>query len=299
MTEMASSASPEDGLLAEDRDAALRALIAHPLTLTAPARWMAPFVFSSPHSGTAYTPGFVASTRLDPLALRRSEDAFVDELFAAAPLNGAYLLTARFPRAYVDVNRADSEIDPAMFEGSAAARAPASARVAAGLGVIPKVVRDGVEIYGKRLPAGEAAFRLDAFYRPYHAALERLLAQGKAAFGHAILIDCHSMPPVAKGHDIVIGDRHGSACAPSLSARIESLLWAEGFSVGRNHPYAGGFTTSHYGRPSEGVHAVQIEINRGLYLDEKKIQKATGFAACQESLSRFIGRLVSTPYLSA
>jgi len=297
MKDMASSTSPEHGLLAEDRDVALRALIEHPLTLTAPARWTAPFIFSSPHSGAAYTPSFVASTRLDPLALRRSEDAFVDELFSAAPLNGAYLLSARFPRAYVDVNRADSELDPAMFEGSAGVRGPASARVAAGLGVIPKVVRDGMEIYGKRLPASEAAFRLDAFYRPYHAALARLLAQGKAVFGHAILIDCHSMPPVAKGYDIVIGDRHGSACASSLSAMIESLLRAEGFTVGRNHPYAGGFTTSHYGRPSEGVHAVQIEINRALYLDEKKIQKAPGFAACHDTLSRFIGRLTAMPAL--
>ncbi|MEY4880402.1 MAG: hypothetical protein RJB62_1871 [Pseudomonadota bacterium] len=292
MTESVSAGSAAVSLSSEGPDATLAALIERPVTITQPRVRRAPFVFTSPHSGDAYAPSFVASTRLDRLALRRSEDAFVDELFASVPMQGALLLSARFPRAYVDVNRAANEIDPVMFEGGTKPSVPLSARVAAGLGVIPKVVRDGVEIYGKRLPPEEAAFRLEAFYRPYHETLETLLRQTKAQFSQAILVDCHSMPPVPKGHDIIIGDRHGSACAPELSARVEGILKGEGFSVGRNSPYAGGFTTSHYGQPKEGVHAIQIEVNRGLYLDEKRMERSSGFTACREALARFIARIV-------
>lgn len=268
-------------------------LVGRPFTILEPADWTSPFLFASPHSGNVYVPSFVASSRLNRLALRRSEDAFVDELFGGVSDHGARLLSARFPRAYVDVNRADSEIDPTMFE----ARVPEpddtkSARVTAGLGVIPKVVRDGVEIYNKRLPLEEAAFRLEAFYRPYHAALMRLLGETKARFGMAVLIDCHSMPPVPNGHDIVVGDRHGNACAPELSDRIEAALREAGFSVARNSPYAGGYTTSHYGHPAADIHAVQIELNRGLYLVEKRIEKSANYGRCQAGIKAFIARLL-------
>lgn len=271
----------------------IRALMAQPFTILEPSKWSSPYLFTSPHSGNVYAPSFVATSRLKRLALRRSEDAFVDELFGAVPEHGARLLAARFPRAYVDVNRADSEIDPAMFEaGYPMPNGPKSARVSAGLGVIPKVVRDGVEIYDKSLPLGEATFRLEAFYRPYHAALARLLAETKERFGAVVLIDCHSMPPVANGHDVVIGDRHGNACTPALSDRIEAALKEAGFSVARNSPYAGGYTTSHYGHPAKNFHAVQIELNRGLYLVERRIEKSAGFARCRAAIQAFIARLL-------
>lgn len=276
----------------------IKALMARPFTILEPSKWSSPYLFTSPHSGNVYAPSFIASSRLKRLALRRSEDAFVDELFGAVPAHGACLLAARFPRAYVDVNRADSEIDPAMFEvGYPMPNGPKSARVSAGLGVIPKVVRDGVEIYDKSLPFGEATFRLEAFYRPYHAALERLLAETKERFGAAVLIDCHSMPPVANGHDVVIGDRHGNACAPALSDRIETALKEAGFSVARNSPYAGGYTTSHYGHPAKNFHAVQIELNRGLYLVERRMEKSAGFERCQAAIQAFIARLLERPDL--
>ncbi len=274
----------------------IRALMEQPFTILEPLKWSSPFLFTSPHSGNVYAPSFVASSRLNRLALRRSEDAFVDELFAAVPDHGARLISARFPRAYVDVNRADDEIDPAMFKpGIPRPTGPKSALVHAGLGVIPKVVRDGVEIYDKRLPFEEAIFRLEAFYRPYHAALARLLAETKARFGMSVLIDCHSMPPVANGHDVVLGDRHGNACARELSDRIEAALRTAGFSVARNSPYAGGYTTSHYGRPAENFHAVQIELNRGLYLVEKRIEKSADFEPCLGAIQTFIAQLLDQP----
>lgn len=273
----------------------IRALMEQPFTILAPAKWSSPFLFTSPHSGNVYASSFIGSSRLKGLALRRSEDAFVDELFGMVPQYGARLLAARFPRVYVDVNRDVSEIDPGMFEaGCPRPEGCKSARVSAGLGVIPKVVRDGVEIYDKPLPIGEAAFRLEAFYRPYHNALAGLLTETKERFGAAVLIDCHSMPPVANGNDVVIGDRHGNACSPALADRIETALRAAGFSVARNNPYAGGYTTSHYGDPARHIHAVQIELNRGLYLIGRKMEKSAGFADCQAAVQEFVAGLLKS-----
>lgn len=296
--------APEDGAgaavaeLGAGHDPDIKALMARPFTILEPTNWSSPYLFTSPHSGNVYAPSFVGASRLEGLALRRSEDAFVDELFGIVPRHGARLLAARFPRAYVDVNRDVSEIDPGMFEsGPSRPLGRKSARVSAGLGVIPKVVRDGEEIYDKPLPIGEAAFRLEAFYRPYHSALASLLAETKERFGMAVLVDCHSMPPVANGHDIVIGDRHGNACSPELSDRIEAALNKVGFSVARNNPYAGGYTTSHYSDPARRIHAVQIEVNRGLYLVEKRMQKSAGFVDCQAAVEAFVAGLLAQPAL--
>lgn len=284
------------GAADEEGDAAIRALIAKPLSLFAPAGQTAPFIFASPHSGRLYPQSFLDASRLDPLGLRRSEDAFVDELFACAPALGASLLSAHFPRAYLDVNRAESELDPTMFDGPIAAqRGARSARVAAGLGVIPRIVREGMEIYRARLPAREVVFRLDAFYRPYHQTLANHIDKTRTRFGTAILIDCHSMPSLTRGHDIVLGDCHGAAAAPALTDHIQRALIDLGFAVGRNAPYAGGYTTSLYGQPSSGVHAIQIEINRALYLDEKRMEKTPGFDACAQAVRRFVGGLVAAP----
>jgi N-formylglutamate deformylase len=273
-------------------DPTLDALVEKPFTVAEPAVRSVPLVFASPHSGRVYPQSFLLASRLDPLVLRRSEDAFVDELFAAAPGQGALLLMAHFPRAYLDVNRGEGELDPGMFEGSVVHRANGhTARVTAGLGVIPRVVRDGVEIYRHALPADEAAFRLDAFYRPYHTTLANLVAETKARFGTAIVVDCHSMPPLARGYDVVVGDCHGEAAAPELSSFIQKAFRNLGFNVGRNSPYAGGHTTTLYGRPATGLHAVQIEVNRGLYLDEKRMEKTAGFADCRRLMSQFVALL--------
>jgi N-formylglutamate amidohydrolase len=276
-------------------DPAMHALTADPVHILSPKRPYAPFVFASPHSGRFYPPSFARATRLDPVTLRKSEDAFVDELFDGVAEFGAPLVSARFPRAFVDVNRAPGELDPAMFDAPVESRVgPRTPRVAAGLGVIPRVVRDGVEIYGARLPAREAAFRLERFYRPYHAALGKLVADARAQFGVAIVVDCHSMPPPAKGHDIVLGDCYGEAASHALMAQIQKFLGDLGFSVARNAPYAGGYTTSLYGRPDERVHAVQIEISRALYLDEHCMEKNAGFALCKERLRAFAERLIAS-----
>ena len=251
-----------------------------------PERQSVPLVFTSPHSGRDYPKGFVAASALDPVALRRSEDSFVDELFAAAPEFGAPLLKALFPRAFIDPNREPFELDPAMFVDELPSYANSqSSRVAAGLGTIPKVVSNGREIYRAKLSFAEAAERINVYYRPYHKALAALVNETVERFGFCVLIDCHSMPSVggpldpnaARGRaDFVLGDGFGNSCEDRVTATVERALRAQGHSVIRNKPFAGGFTTRHYGKPSTGVHALQIEINRALYMDELTIERRDG-----------------------
>ena len=275
-------------------DPTLEDLRARPVSVLRPERQTAPFIFASPHSGRLYPESFARQTRLDPVSLRKSEDAFVEELFASAPALGAPLIAARFPRAFVDVNRAPSEIDPGMFDAPlSSAGALRTPRVAAGLGIIPRIVREGIEIYGARLPVDEAHFRLESFYRPYHAALADLVSETRTLFGIAIVIDCHSMPPPSRGSDIVIGDCYGEAAAPELIAAAQRSLAQLGFSVIRNAPYAGGYTTNLYGKPDLGVHALQIEVSRALYLDETRMEKTAGFRDCKERIDRFAARLLA------
>ena len=248
-----------------------------------PERQTVPLVFASPHSGREYPNDFVANSALDPVALRRSEDSFVDELFAAAPEFGAPLLKALFPRAFIDPNREPFELDPAMFVDELPSYANSqSSRVAAGLGTIPKVVSNGREIYRAKLKFAEAAERINVYYRPYHKALAALVEATVERFGFCVLIDCHSMPSVGgpldpdagRGRaDFVLGDGFGNACEDRVTATVERALRAQGHSVIRNKPFAGGFTTRHYGKPSTGVHALQIEINRALYMDELRIER--------------------------
>ena len=274
-------------------DCALDDLCASPVMVARPERQTAPFIFASPHSGRLYPASFARQSRLDPVMLRKSEDAFVEELFAAVPGLGAPLIAARFPRAFVDANRAPGEIDPAMFDAPLASPiAPRTPRVAAGLGVIPRIVRDGIEIYGARLPAQEAHFRLESFYRPYHAALAKLVAETRSLFGIAIVIDCHSMPPPSRGSDVVIGDCYGEAAAAELIVAAQRTLAELGFAVARNTPYAGGYTTNLYGKPESGLHALQIEVSRALYLDEARVTKTAAFADCKDRLGRFAARLM-------
>ncbi|HJR56660.1 MAG TPA: N-formylglutamate amidohydrolase [Rhizomicrobium sp.] len=273
-------------------DPDLAGLYARPFRLARPPVQTVPFIFASPHSGRRYPASLTSASRLDSLALRRSEDAFVDELFAEVCELGAPLLAAEFPRAFLDVNRAQGEIDASMFAApvKVAVDLP-SARVAAGLGVIPRIVRDGAEIYRGKLAPGEAQQRLDMLYRPYHQALEMLVAQTLERFGVAVVVDCHSMPSGLSAPDIVLGDRYGASAAPALSRLAEDSFAREGLSVARNVPYAGGHTTMLYGRVAEGCHALQIEISRGLYLDEDRIQKKPSFEKLRLRLTAALVRL--------
>lgn len=267
-------------------DPVLDCLCAEPVRILRPARQSIPFVFASPHSGRLYPPSFIERSRLNPVTLRRSEDAFVDELFSAVVALGAPLVLARFPRAYLDANRAPAELDAAMFDGALPMEIDrASPRVHAGLGIIPRVVREGVEIYREKLTAREAAERIARFYRPYHAALERIVAETRARFGTAIIIDCHSMPSAAAAPDIVLGDRLGLAAAAEITAAAEYAFGGAGFRIARNAPYAGGHTTQLHGRPGAGTHALQVEINRGLYLDEERVERGTRFGEIRRRIS--------------
>jgi len=248
-----------------------------------------PLVFASPHSGRLYPADMMPA--LEGVAIRRSEDAFVDELVAAAPRMGCALITARLARAYIDVNREAFELDPAMFADELPDFARGrSARVQAGLGAIAKVVSEGQEIYARKLTFAEARARIDGAHTPYHAALARLLGEAHSAHGLAILIDWHSMPAAAaragRGDacDMVLGDRFGAACSGQVTQLVERELEALGYRVARNAPYAGGYTTEHYGRPSRRTHALQIEINRALYLDEATLIPTAGFAKLKADL---------------
>jgi N-formylglutamate amidohydrolase len=259
-----------------------------PFELIEPERLGAPLVFDSPHSGSLYPSAFLAASRLDPLTLRRSEDAFVDELFLPCLALGAPLLRARFPRAFLDVNREPFELDPQMFDGALPDYANTrSLRVAAGLGAIPRVVGDTQPIYRGRIPVAEGLARVAAFHHPYHQALARLVERTRAQFGLAILIDCHSMPSTvaeAAGLDVVLGDRFGVSAAGWVVETLESRLLERGFRVRRNKPYAGGYITERYGAPALARHAVQIEVSRALYMDERRMVKLERASALAEAL---------------
>ena len=259
----------------------------------------APFIFNAPHAGTVYPRAFLDAARLDALTLRRSEDAFVDRLFAGVVALGAPLMLARFPRAYLDVNREPYELDPRMFDG----RLPSfvntrSMRVAGGLGTIPRIVADGQEIYRERLAVEEGLGRIERLYKPYHRGLRELVNRTFQAFGQVVLIDCHSMPSTSLNRDdgvkadVVLGDRYGTSCATALTDLVESSLRVRGYTVARNKPYAGGFITEHYGEPALGHHALQVEINRALYMDEQRLTTAPGFDALAQTLKVVFGTVI-------
>ena len=268
------------------------------IDLRLPARQTAPLIFASPHSGTHYDPAFIANSRLDERNLRRSEDSFVDEIFAGAPDGGAPLLCALYPRAYLDPNREPYELDPEMFTEPLPSHVKSrSDRVRAGFGTIARLVASGAEIYAAKMPYAEAERRIDELYRPYHRALEGLIEATLRDFGAAFLLDCHSMPSVGgptdrdRGTprpDIVLGDRFGASCEPRVIETAERILVGLGFSVRRNEPYAGAFTTAHYGQPGKRVHAIQIEVNRRLYMNEATVARSPDLPGLQQKMNRFI-----------
>lgn len=273
------------------------------LHIDAPPAQSLPMVLASPHSGRRYPASFLAQSALDPQTLRRSEDSYVDELFASAPGKGIPLLKALFPRAFIDVNRDAYELDPAMFSGPLPDFVMTDTpRVAAGLGTIARQVASGAEIYRDKLSFADAERRIANLYRPYHRALRGLIDDTLKRFPHCLLIDCHSMPSIGgpgdsdsgtERVDFVLGDCYGRTCAPAITDTVEKCLQDLGYCVVRNMPYAGGFTTRHYGEPAEKVHALQIEINRRLYMDETTHEKHEGFGRLQGELAGLLDGLAA------
>lgn len=275
---------------------------AKPFEILAPAMWSAPVVFNSPHSGRWYGEEFLRLTRLDPTALRKSEDCYVDELFMGCLTHGAPMLRAHAPRSYVDLNREPYELDPRMFAGDLPGYVnTTSPRVAGGLGTIPRVVAEGEEIYRGRLGFSEALSRIERIYLPYHRTLAALVDEVQRNNGAMLLIDCHSMPSSALAHvapeacgaiDVVLGDRFGVSCDEGVTCLVEKHLVAHGLRVIRNKPYAGGFITHTHGAPGHGRHALQIEINRALYLNETTLEKTGNFAPLERALTAVIAELL-------
>jgi len=266
--------------------------------LTRPDEQTSSAVFSSPHSGSDYPEEMLERTNLRVEALRSSEDAFIDQLVNAAPAHGAPLIAARMPRAWLDLNRAEDELDPALISG--APKVNRSPRINAGLGVIPRVVSDSRIIMDGKMTLSEARARVEAYHRPYHNTLSSLLTETRDRFGHAILFDCHSMPHDALAGstmvngarpEIVLGDRFGASCERWVMDAAMELFCDAGFRVVRNAPFAGGYITQTYGRPSRGIHALQIEIDRSLYMDEATIAKSIRFPAFQRKMNEIVRKL--------
>jgi N-formylglutamate amidohydrolase len=282
------------------------ACLTPPFSIARPSRQILPLVFDSPHSGRRYPPSLLGRTALDPIAIRRSEDCYVDELFAGVVSEGAPLLAAHFPRAYLDVNREPFELDPAMFSGPLPAHANTrSERVQSGLGTIARVVADGSEIYREKLAYEDAAWRIGALHEPYHWALESLISETQALFGEVVLVDCHSMPspgaaldayPMRSRADIVLGDRFGLACRSGIIAAAEHYFTLRGYRVSRNVPYAGGFICTRHGRPEAGRHALQIEVARSLYMSETRLTQHGGFARVAADMAGLAPALAQALY---
>jgi N-formylglutamate amidohydrolase len=274
-----------------------------PFEIVEPAEWRAPIIFNSPHSGSVYPEDFLSASRIDLPTLRRSEDSFMDELIGGLAARGFPVVRVNFPRSYVDVNREPYELDPRMFAGRLPSFANTrSMRVAGGLGTIPRVVGDGQEIYRERLSVDDALTRVETLYKPYHRALRRLINRVHQSFGTVVVVDCHSMPSIGVSRDeprrpdIVIGDRYGTSCAPLLPNRVEQTMSRLGYSVGRNKPYAGGFITEHYGSPASGLHAIQLELNRAIYMDERRREKGPRFAQVATDFAALADALATVPF---
>jgi N-formylglutamate deformylase len=273
-----------------------------PFEIREPEEMRGGVLFNSPHSGRVYPRNFLVASRLDLLTLRRSEDSFVDDLVAGVVRRGYPLMLAHFPRCYVDVNREPYELDPRMFEGRLPSFANTrSMRVAGGLGTVARVAGDAQEIYDGRLSVDDALRRIETLYKPYHRALRRLFTRIHRDFGAAVLIDCHSMPSAPGPRDerprgdVVLGDRYGTSCVAAVAETAEATLKALGYTVSRNKPYAGGFITEHYGNPATGLHSLQLEVNRALYMDERRYECIPSFARLAADLETLADSLAAIP----
>ncbi|WP_116087194.1 N-formylglutamate amidohydrolase [Tropicimonas sp. IMCC34011] len=269
-----------------------------PFRIERPTRATTATIFASPHSGRDYPPSFLRRVILDELSVRSSEDAFMDELVSAAPSCGATLIAANVPRAYIDLNRGPDELDPGVVQNVRGSGN--NPRIGSGLGVIPRVVSNGRAIYSGKIELAEAKARIADFWQPYHAALAAEIESAKRAHGIAILFDMHSMPHEAidaglraggRPPQVVLGNRFGAACGGDIMQRIEAIFRKEGFRVALNVPFAGAYVTQQYGRPARNQHAVQIEIDRSLYMDEARIEKGPEFDAFRERMSGIVRKL--------
>jgi len=262
---------------------------------------ISPFIFAAPHSGRYYPPDFQARSALATIDLQRSEDAFVDLLFQDVTTFGGTQLVATHARAYLDLNRATNELDATMFAPRLNTKnLNTSQRVKVGLGLIPRIIAEGVPIYKGLLPAREVEKRLTSVHTPYHHKLSQLLTARRKDFGLAYLIDCHSMPSEnnhgrktrSQSVDIVLGDSWGSACTRDLTSLAEELFIAAGFRVRRNVPYSGGYSTVHYGNPAQNIHALQIEINRAIYMDEASQTRLPEFDPLRETIGNVCKQII-------
>lgn len=267
------------------------------LDLHRPPEWRNGVIFASPHSGRSYPGWFLAGARLDSLQLRSSEDAFVDRLIQPALGHGAVVLSSRVPRSLIDLNRAPEDIDPLVVEGAPPIRM--NPRIMAGLGVIPRVVSQGRAIYNRPISRAEAEYRIDAMWRPYHTALSGLIAEARARFGGAVLIDTHSMPRDSLAHlpmprpDMVLGDRNGASASARIAKEVAEAIAAEGFRMRRNSPFSGAYIAATYGRPAQNVHVVQLEMDRSLYMDERRIEPRPDFDRFAARFAGLIERLAA------
>ena len=258
------------------------------ITPASPTAEATALVFASPHSGDLYPEDMGATPGLTAASLRSAEDALVAQLIADGPRWGASLIEGRIGRAYVDLNRDPGELDPALIEGL---DGPVGAKTAAGYGLLPRLAGDGTPLYARRMRREEAETRIETVHRPYHKALGELMQATRARRGRAVLIDWHSMPARAAGVEVVLGDRYGSACSARLTRRLRDLFEGLGWRVSLNRPYAGGWSTQCWGRPDEGYEAIQIEISRGLYLNEATLTPSAGYGRTHKALSRVIAAL--------
>lgn len=276
----------------------------HPAySLSRPSELTTSVVVASPHSGRHYPRAFLRSSMLDERSIRSSEDAFMDLLVEAAPSLGAPLLSAEFPRAYIDLNRSDEELDPGVIEG--VGRVVQTPRISSGLGVIPRVVANGRAIYRGKLTRDEAEDRIEQIWRPYHAELDSLMLAAHDRFGEAAVLDFHSMPHEAldsvtrsgsRRPEVVLGDRFGASARGDLVDALETAFLEAGLAVSRNAPFAGAYVTQRYGRPARGWHAVQIEIDRSLYMNERLIRPNGNFDNVKRIVTSVIARAVeATP----
>ncbi len=259
----------------------------------------APLVVDSPHSGRDLPTDFDPAP--DPSVVRQTEDAYVDHLFAEAPAHGAALLVARFSRAYIDVNRATDEIDPALLSEPWPSPVRTTEKTRLGVGLIRRLVADGIPVYARKLSAAEVWRRIETCWRPYRAALANVLAGRAARFGGAIYLDAHSMKSVANGctpdppgtrrPDFVLGDLRGTACGGWLTDHLEHALVARGYAVAVNWPYAGADLVRSFADPGRGIHAIQLEVNRRLYLDEPRCELAPGASRVARDLADVVAGL--------
>ena len=259
-------------------------------TIVEPSTLTSGVVFALPHSGRDYGVSFLNQSILDKISIRSSEDAFLDQLIDGIEKYGAPKIIANAPRAFIDLNRSTDELDPALISGiKNNIRSP---RISSGLGVIPRVVSHGKEIYRGKLSLEQAQSRIEYYWKPYHKDLSNLLKRAQSIYGQSLLIDMHSMPHEAvstqssfiKAPEIVVGDRFGMSSDPEFTNLIVSILKQHGFRVAKNTPFAGAFITKHHGKIKERTHAIQLEIDRSLYMDEERILPNSGFEKLKSQL---------------